>query len=210
MPAPFVLQRIADLLRRELRELPAVIELREVAHGKAGESAAVTLRKEGPAVVLRFDGFTPRRCSRPNCECTFSVDERLFPLFQAVPGVRALCDYIIFYQRHREHGATPAPLYVFLCELKSKNVGGSRGQLENSMLLAEYIVSMVKYHRRVQADLRVVYRGLLFSSNVPPQKTAVGRTPVKYVVSSERLAGLKLIHYPCGSEWTLSHFCDEP
>ena len=60
-----------------------------MAHGKAGESAAVTLRKEGPAVVLRFDGFTPHRCSRLNCECTFSVDERFFPLFRSNPGVRA-------------------------------------------------------------------------------------------------------------------------
>lgn len=77
------------------------------------------------------------------------------------------------------------------------------------MLLAEYIVSLVKYHGQVQSDLRVVYRGLLFSSSVRPPKTGIGRAPVKYEESSQRLAGLKLIHYPCGGEWTLSHFCDE-
>jgi len=209
MAASTLLQTLANLLRPELCQQPATIWLRERSHGKEGDLASVTLHKKGPAVVLKLDGFTPRRCSRLNCECTFSADDRFFPLFQAVAGVRAICDYIIFYQWPRERTDASGPLYVFLCELKSRNTGGSGGQIENGKLLADYIISMAKYHGENPVDQRIVYRGLLFSSNVRPPKTAIEHKPVRYENRSRRLADLKLIHYPCGSEWALSHFCDE-
>jgi hypothetical protein len=64
----------------------------------------------------------------------------LFPyLNEKVEGLTRMCDYIIFYQRKGK-------LYVFLCELKSKNVKGSAKQVQAAEVFANFIIRMAKRH----------------------------------------------------------------
>lgn len=160
-----LLQAIGEIVRPELRQ-DGVIRLEETAAGSTCKP--VTLNKSGPALVLKLDGLPPPACAAPGCQLRYSVNDRLFPLFRPdVRGLTALCDYVIFYPEPA--GASPR-LFVFLCELKSMNLGAPRRQMENGRLLADYVVAMARHHHKLGQLPRLEMRGLVFSPSLPVPK----------------------------------------
>ncbi len=161
----------------------------------------ITLHKDGQnsmqALLLRPD--------RIACE-GMSIQDRLFPLFHhQTPGITVLCDYIVFccdLQR-------PDCLFVLHCELKSNNPGGSRKQIENGRLLADYVLEMAKYHRGPLMTPTIQRRGIIFRPGVGIPKGNWFRKRCEYAAPySDGFDDLHFTHYPDGKAYPLSHFCD--
>jgi hypothetical protein len=123
----------------------------------------------------------------------------MFPyLNEKVEGLYRMCDYIIFYQRKGK-------LYVFLCELKSKNVKGSAMQVQASEVFANFIIRMAKRHLDDFKEFDTRYRALIFSgSNTRRFSTNVRNDPY-----SQYKNGLKFKHLKCGEDCSLHVHCDE-
>lgn len=198
-----LLQAIGEILRPEIIDQKgSAIRLEEADPGSS--CAPVTLRKQGPAVVLKLDSHT-RPCPRQDCPLSFAANDRIFPLFRTgVEGLTAVCDYIIFYQRKDAEGA---PLYVFLCELKSGRAGSARRQIENGRLLTDYIIDMARHHQVVHGASEPVYRGLVFSPKFTVPKGDPKRMPCPYQTYEDRMRDLKFVYHAAGVTCDLSYFC---
>ena len=160
----------------------------------------IALHKNGQpwvqAIMLRPD--------RVAC-AGMSIQDRLFPLFHhLIAGVAVMCDYIVFCQDIRR----PECLFVLHCELKSNNPEGSRQQIENGRLLADYVLEMAKYHHALRDMPTVERRGLVFRPGVGVPKDNLFKKRCGYAPPySDGFDDLLFAHYPDGKEYPLSHFC---
>lgn len=194
-----LLQAISEILRPSLR-LDGPIELQELDPGSRCE--AIRLRRTGSSVVLKLDQ-PYRACERPGCQLGLSANDRMFPLFDhRASELCSVCDYVIFCQEKAEEA-----LYVLLCDLKSGNVSGSRGQLENGRLLADYILAMAMHHRSLPSPGKIECRGVVFSPESPMPKGNLHKIRCSYTEYKDRTRALKIAHYKCGMEYPLLHFC---
>jgi hypothetical protein len=115
-----------------------------------------------------------------------------------------MCDYIVFCQ---DSARNDARLFVLLCELKSGNVRGSRQQVENGRLLAEYILAMARHHGGVRSIQEIALRGLIFCSDARVPKGSLRRTRCAYEPYPNGFPDMPVAHYACGVEYPLEHFC---
>ena len=115
----------------------------------------------------------------------------MFPLFRPGGGsfVKS-CDAIIFHQPKQPE----ARLFVLLCELKRGHAGESKPQLENTRLLADYIIAMARYHRPTHETPELLFRGLVFSPRYSPPKTRTRDGRVNYIPNPGRMPDLPLLH----------------
>lgn len=200
--ATTLLQALGELLRPELVQ-PGPILLTEDDPGSTCK--AISLHKSGQAFVLQPDRAAGGICPRNDCARTLSAPDRLFPLFrQGVPRLTAMCDYIVFCQ---ESAGDDARLFVLLCELKSGNVTGSRQQVENGRLLADYILSMAMHHGPVRIAPRVERRGLVFSPRYNVPKGNLRKVRCAYELQPGGFQDLPFAYYEAGKDYPLSHFC---
>lgn len=198
---PTLLQAIGEILRPALVP-PGPIQLQETDPGSTCET--VTIHKQGQALVLRPDLAAGGVCPRRECALTLGAPDRLFPLFRLdVAGLCVMCDYIVFCQ---ESSREDARLFVLLCELKSENVGGSRRQIENGRLLADYILNMAAHHRAVRLPA-VERRGLVFSPKYKFPKGSLRKVRCPYSPLAGGFEDLPFAYYACGAEYPLEHFC---
>lgn len=199
---PTLLQAIGEILRPALVQR-GPIRLHEADPASACE--AITLHKRGPAFVVKPDQAAERACPRPDCGITLSAPDRLFPLFRhEEPGIAVMCDYIVFCQ---ETSRDDGRVFVLLCELKSGNVGGSRQQIENGRLLADYILEMAKHHRTVRPMPAVERRGLVFSPSFKVPKGSLRKARCSYSPLPDGFPDMPFAYYACGAEYPLEHFC---
>ncbi len=135
-----------------------------------------------------------------------SIPDRLFPLFRhKSAGIAAMCDYIVFCQ---ETSPVSDRVFVLHCELKSLNPGGSRRQIENGRLLADYIVEMAKYHHSIGPVPAIERRGLVFRPGLSVPKGSPFKTRCAYDAPlKDGFHDLRFAHYPDGKAYPLSHFC---
>ncbi len=196
-----LLQAIGEILRPGLVQRGPIL-LTEADPGSTCK--AITLRKSGQAFVLQPDQSAGGVCPRNDCAYTFSASDRLFPLFRDVPGLAAMCDYIVFCQ---ESAGEDARLFVLLCELKSGDVKGSRQQIENGRLLADYVLSMARHHHAVRSQPTIERRGLVFSPKYDVPKGSLVKARCKYPTRFESFPDLPFAYYASGKEYPLSHFC---
>jgi hypothetical protein len=152
-----VLQALGELLDPRILQSGA-LELREPDPGST--CPPTKLERSGQAVALRFEPWSYRS------DLQIPLNRWLFPLFdvqRSDPPICRSCDYIIFHAP-----ADEAQLFVFLCELKSGSPKGSMPQLRNGMLLARYILDVIKLHGAVQKwPPDVQFRGLIFAGDAP-------------------------------------------
>lgn len=198
-----LLTAISDVVRNEFRQ-DGVVRLEETAAGST--CGPVTLNKSGPAVVLKLDGLPPPACAQPGCNLRYSVNDRIFPLFKTeTGGLTALCDYLIFYP---EKDVDDPRLFVFLCELKSGRVSGSRKQAENGKLLADYILAMARHHHKLTSSPACVPRGLVFSPMLEvPKIMNPARDRCAYTSFSDGMVDMKFAYCRAGSSYPLAYFC---
>lgn len=199
---PTLLQAIGEILRPTLVQR-GPIRLEETEPGSSCE--AITLHKSGQAFVLKPDQSAGGVCPQPGCNLTLTAPDRLFPLFRLdVPGLAAMCDYIVFCQ---ETSGDDARLFVLLCELKSSHVGGSRSQIENGRLLADYILAMASHHHSIRPLPRVERRGLVFSPKFKVPKGSLRKVRCSYSPMQDGFPDMPFAYYACGAEYPLEHFC---
>ncbi len=122
----------------------------------------------------------------------------IFPFFnEKIEGLTKMCDYIIFYPYKGR-------MYVFMCELKTRQVKGSAGQVQAAKLFAAYIIGMAKRHLKDFKDFDIQYRALIFStSNTRRFSTNVRNEPY-----SQYRTGLKFKHLRAGEVYRLNMYCD--
>lgn len=199
---PTLLQAIGDILR------PALVQrgpIRLEETGPGSTCTPITLHKSGQAFVLKPDQSAGGICPRPDCARTLSAPDRLFPLFRIdVADLPAMCDYIVFCQ---ETSGDAARLFVLLCELKSERIGGSRRQIENGRLLADYILATAKLHHKVRSVPEIVRRGLVFSPRFNVPKGSLRKVRCSYSPMDDGFADMPFAYYACGAEYPLEHFC---
>ena len=198
-----LLQAIANVLRPDLIQQGS-IRLEEADPGSA--CRAITLDKGGRnAIVLRPDQVGGGICPRHDCAIRLDAANRLFPLFRLDAGIAVMCDYIVFCQD------TPRPdarLFVLLCELKSGNVGGSRQQIENGRLLADYLLAKASHHGAVRSLPEIQRRGLVFRADARVPKGSLRSSRCAYEPWPQAFfQDLPVAHYACGAEYPLEHFC---
>lgn len=197
-----LLQAVGEILRPTLVQRGNV-QLEETDVGSTCK--AITLHKSGQALVLRPDLSAGGVCPRSDCAKSLSANDRLFPLFrQDVPGLAAMCDYIVFCQDDAENDDR---LFVLLCELKSRDVKGSRNQIEKGMLLADYIVSTAMNQHPIQQKPRIERRGLVFSPKFERPKGSLQKSRCQYQPLRGGYKDLPFAYYKSGTEYPLSHFC---
>lgn len=150
-----VLQALRELLEPRILYHGA-LELCELDPGSTCPSTK--LDRSGQSVALRFDPWG----YRPGLE--IPTNRWLFPLFdvrRSEPPLCRSCDYIIFYAPADD----TKQIFVFLCELKSGSPKGSLPQLRNGLILARYILDVVKLHGAVHQWPDVQFRGLIFAGS---------------------------------------------
>jgi hypothetical protein len=200
-----LLEAIGEILRPALVQRgPGPIRLEEADAGS--KCGPITLRKRVDAVALRPDQIGGRACPRADCALGFSASDRLHPLFRLdVAGLTVLCDYILFCDE------TPAPdarLFVFLCELKSGRVDGSRQQIEKGRLLADHIIATARHHRGLRTPPRVVHRGLVFTAGRPVPMGSLRHVRCAYpeTMPDALFEEMPFAYYASGTEYPLEHF----
>jgi hypothetical protein len=199
---PTLLAALGEILRPALVQR-GTIQLTEPDPGSTCQ--AITLHKSGHAFVLRPDLAAGAVCPRPGCGLALNAPDRLFPLFRLdVPGLSAMCDYIVFCQ---EGSGSDERIFVLFCELKSGRAAGSRQQIENARLLADYILEMALHHQTVRPRPRVERRGLVFSPEYAVPKGSLRRVRCKYELLPNGFADLPFAYYSSGAEYPLEHFC---
>ena len=196
-----LLHAISEILRPELMQ-PGPIVLKET--DEKSKCRAITLTRHGQAIVLKPDLRPQGVCGRPGCQFTFTAPDRLFPLFRLdVAGLSAVCDYIVFCQDGPENDAR---VFVLLCELKSNNPGGSRRQIENGRLLADYVLQMAALQTRRPLP-SVERRGLVFSPRFSMPKGSLLSTRCAYQPEPSGFPDLLFARYADGAQYPLAHFC---
>lgn len=187
-----LLQAITDVVHEKFVNMPAKLELTEEADGN--KCPPVLIKKSGPALVLKFDKDD-------------SNSKALFPLFRDALDLKKTCDYVIFY----EPPDKPPTVYALLCELKSSNSGGmkskSKNQVENTKILAEYIVEMAAHHALKQARPTVNYRGITFVGKGVLEPKGYEKRPLCPYRRHDRWENLGLATLPASIERHISYFC---
>lgn len=136
------------------------------------------IQKSEQALVYKFD------------EPVKKIDD-IFPFLNNVEGVKAMCDYVIFYFKENE-------LFVFLCNLKSGNKHNCTDQWEAGKIFCEFILKTLL--RTSKISTKIKYRRILFSS------TALYKTAGKPPKTSESESEKKVKNYISNESRT--GFCD--
>ena len=194
---------LIELMRPALQVQGLVLE----EHTPTSTCPPVKFTKQGRSLLLRPDNPI-HVCDRQDCHAKAgSPNERLFPFF--VPqkeGLTALCDYLIFYEPRACKPDAEAGSFVFLCELKSGSVKGSRRQLQNGKLLAEYLLAMARLHGEVHAKPIITYRGIVFSPRTRAPKPGL-KGPRFVFEQDDKLSDLGVTQLPADTPWDLDALC---
>lgn len=191
-PAMDLLQAIAEIVRPAIMH-PGPIVLAEDDPGS--QCDPITLRRQGRAVAIRPDMIEPAGMSK---------NDRLFPWFKTdTSGLTRLCDYIVFYR-----AARPPRLFVFLCELKSRNRRGAGEQVANGRLVSDYVMSMAMHHFPVIENLDVRYRALVFSTGHRNAKGPSKPGKFRYTQTLPQMDDVGVAYLGCGGTFELIALCD--
>lgn len=193
-----LVQALAELVRPELQVPGLLLE----EHGDGSTCPPVKLSKQGRHLLVRPDNPL-HVCDRPDCHAKLgSANDRMFPLLSPRrERLTSLCDYLLFYEPKRE----AAPV-VFLCELKSGSPAGSRPQLRNGKLLAEYLIAMAGLHGDLHEKPRASFRGIVFTERARGPKPSL-KGPSFAFVPDGYLPDLDVIRLPAGQPWDLDAMC---
>ncbi len=143
---------------------------------------------EYPVTIIKTDGQTA-------CY-TFDVEgQDIFPFFQNnKEGLKKVCDYILVCI-HKDKA------YVFLCELKSKDLKKAMKQLKAAKIFVEFLVATARRYKREKFP--VTYRGLIFSLLNSPKLSTNVKNDLKYRKGQTVL----FKHLKAGQDCYLEYHC---
>ncbi len=178
-----ILQQISNIITNNFGEFcGGAVFLKETDLGSTTKD--IKIKKKGRLFQAKFDK------QKQN-----SIE--IFPYFTNKKGLRKVSDYILFYLTNNK-------LYIFICELKSKNTTGSKYQIEAGFVLAQFLINTAI---RMQdfPKIEIEYRALLFSHKGIVKGTAKVKK-IKYDIYSS--SNLKWIHLKDGEDYNLDLLCE--
>lgn len=186
------IEAISEMLRDDLKVTSGILS----EDDDGSRCKAVTIKAPGKSLYISLNAKVAFKTNTaPIC-----IKDRLFPLFQESKGIARICDYWILAEQITKNGPV---LYVLLCELKSGTTGDI-AQLENAKLLAEYVIAMVAYHRKLPHS-RVEYRGLIFAPDVKSPKSSLRIKAATYTPQGR--LGLPIMFLPDKFSYQLAWLC---
>jgi len=135
-----------------------------------------------------------KTCSSKTTCYTFDVAGNVFPFFQDKDGLKIVCDYILVCI-HKDKA------YVFLCELKSKDLKKAMKQLKAAKIFVEFLVATARRYKREKFP--VTYRGLIFSLSNSPKLSTNVKNDLKYRKGQTVL----FKHLKAGQDCYLEYHC---
>ncbi|MCH7401138.1 hypothetical protein ACFOUP_01455 [Belliella kenyensis] len=170
-----VFQQLYDLIKGDFKNsfLGGNVVLQD------STSKKVKLNKKGPILCLQPDK-------------KIKDWKNNFPFFEtSVSTSCSVSDHLIIYPK-------TDTLYVFIIELKSKNVNGAISQIRASFELSKYIcgtaVRLLNY-----PSINIEYRGLIFSHK-PPRK---GTSKPVQTYTEDTISNLLYRHLQSGNDYDL-------
>ncbi len=144
----------------------------------------ISIKKKGKLFIAKFDKKSQK-------------DKDYFPYFSNIKYLRKVSDYVLFYINNKK-------LFVFICELKSKNGKNSGKQVEASYVFSKYLISTVSRMLNYM-DFEVEYRALIFSH----KGTKKGKTKPsnKNIYDTYPNSKLKWTHLKDGEKYNLDNYC---
>jgi hypothetical protein len=97
-----------------------------------------------------------------------------------------------------------APIYLLLCEFKSGS-GASMPQIENTRMIADYLLQMASYHEE-RGMPEIHRRAITFRSGISRVKPRFQHTRCPWERHTGRQSDLLLVNLAAGSEYPLSWF----
>jgi hypothetical protein len=192
--APTVIQALRELLIRDLLRDDFVLS-EDAPNSKCQPTQ---LKGTSQTVLVRLQ--------QPNAGP--SLPEWLFPLFAKLggaPPVCRSCDYLLFHLSG-VRGRAPQ-VFVFAIELKSqaRKTYDALPQLRNGMLLAKYVLDVLKLYWPSSPSAQIEYRGLVVAPDAPRTRpsSALGKSAVAYLHDDK--TGLRYVAVRSGTELYLNH-----
>jgi len=113
-------------------------------------------KKNGKVLVYKFDRVVTLMDSKgQNIEI-----KTIFPFFndsEAIKGLKAMADYIIFYQ-----GEINANINVIICNMKSELTGNNKNQMDAAEHFVYFILNSI--NRQFHKSYKIKIRKVLFTS----------------------------------------------
>jgi hypothetical protein len=181
-----LLQKLEEIIKQAFKvaQVGGTLQLEEP---EAKGYPVTILKKKGTILAYNFD--------------VKDSNATIFPIFDArVPNLTTIADYIVFYPKNEK-------LFVFICNLKSKQRGNASKQAEASWLLSEYIVKTAERLLNFPNDMPVEYRSLVFTTD-PNTPTTRFETNVKQeAYATLERSGLKSKTLKAGEDCFLDALC---
>ncbi len=178
-----ILRQISNIITNNFGEFcGGTVLLKET--DLASTTKDILIKKKGRLYQAKFDKLKQN-----------SIE--IFPYFTNEKGLRKVRDYILFYMTNNK-------LYIFICELKSKNTTGSKYQIEAGFVLAQFLINTAI---RIQnfPEIDIEYRALLFSHKGIVKGTSKAKK-IKY--DKYLSSNLKWIHLKDGENYNLDLLCE--
>lgn len=182
-----MIQKLSEIITEDYKEgilgSGTNITLKETS--KSSKCPELKIIKRGRALIFRFDR---------------SDGSETFPFYKNVKNLKKITDYIIIYESLSYKNA----VFIFLCELKSDNIGSACSQIKSSFLFVEYLV---KSALRISPNYSktIEYRGLAFC-NAPAIKGSTNGSRISYKVFKE-FYNLKYLYLRHGGPYNLDALC---
>ncbi len=181
-----LLQKLEETIKQEFKvaQIGGTLQLEEP---EAKGYPVTILKKNGAILAYNFD--------------VKDSNKSIFPIFDAsIPNLTTIADYIVFYPKNDT-------LFVFICNLKSKQRGNASKQANASWLLSEYIVKTVWRLLNFPKNMPVEYRSLIFTTD-PNEPTTRQETNVKQgAYNTLKGSGLKSKTFKAGEDCYLDNLC---
>jgi len=113
-------------------------------------------KKKGKVLVYKFDKIVNYIDNQGRAKTI----ESIFPFFNDRPGLKAMADFLFFYQKEENE------FYPIICNLKSGNKGNSKSQFKAAETFIQFIIdNALRVTNETNKDFKIHFvRKVLFSS----------------------------------------------
>jgi hypothetical protein len=182
-----LLKKLEEIIKQKYKVAQVGGALRLEEPQEKGYPSTV-LKKNGAVLAYNFD--------------VKDSNNAVFPIFEStMPSLTSIADYVVFYPHNDEK------LFVFVCNLKSKNSTNASAQAQAGWLFSEYIVKTVERLLKFPDNMHVEYRSLIFTTNPNEPTTRFGTNVKQDAYVTLGRSGLKSKTFKAGEDCYLDALC---
>ena len=112
----------------------------------------------GNVIAYKFDKVVDLVVKHKKGSTLQKIDN-LFPFFNDIEGLKAMADYILFYEKAN------GKYYAIICNMKSKNLGNNDNQFAATKFFVDFIVKNIERTHKIQFEIDFI-RKVLFADKV--------------------------------------------